>query len=256
MKFVFVVSMTECLQSRFLDADKEPLKTLSPIIDYEKSELVPLASAIIPLEDHIPGLSDMARKAKRNVNKGSDAITPDESAAIGLYTMENVPNNVYTTLNQALRSEQHSRLRPWFFFLKLLLTALDKLPSKNGLVWRGIRRDVSNKYEIGAHIVWWGFSSCIESLSQTRQFVGKQGQRTIFSIQCINGKMIQEYSWHPIEGEILLMPGTYLKVKDKMNLADGLHIINLEEVTPSPIFIVPPFSQIYLASASNSRSMI
>jgi hypothetical protein len=47
--------------------------------------------------------------------------------------------SLYATLNRALRGVNHQELKPWFRYLKLFLTALFKLPSIEGVVWRGVR---------------------------------------------------------------------------------------------------------------------
>ncbi|CAF5170163.1 unnamed protein product, partial [Rotaria magnacalcarata] len=69
--------------------------------------------------------------------------------------------SLYILLNESLRAENREQLKPWFSFLKLFLTALYKLPSKNGTVWRGIKGvDLSTKYKTGTKFAWWGVSSC------------------------------------------------------------------------------------------------
>ncbi|CAF3896517.1 unnamed protein product, partial [Rotaria sp. Silwood1] len=58
--------------------------------------------------------------------------------------------SLYELLNQALRTENRGELKTWFSYLKLFLTALHKLPSQSGTVWRGIRDvDLSSKYKTG-----------------------------------------------------------------------------------------------------------
>ncbi|CAF1423770.1 unnamed protein product, partial [Rotaria sordida] len=99
-------------------------------------------------------------------------------------------------------------------------------------------------------IVWWGFSSCTESVDVMEQFVGKSGVRTLFNIECINGKAIRAHSHYKKESEILLLPGTYLRVVGKWSPAKDLYIIHLRE-TPAPRpFLEPPF-----ASATSDTSV-
>jgi hypothetical protein len=88
-----------------------------------------------------------------------EGLTPDESASIHLYTMESQPssNSFYGLLNAALRSENRDKLKPYFAYLKLILTALFKMPSIQGTFWRGITGDISHEYPRGKKIVWWGF---------------------------------------------------------------------------------------------------
>ncbi|CAF4258006.1 unnamed protein product, partial [Rotaria sordida] len=119
--------------------------------------------------------------------------------------------SLYLLLNQSLRSKNREELKPWFSFLKLFLTGLYKLQSKSGIVWRGVRGiDLSSKYKTGTKFTWWEVSSCttyIEVL-ESDQFLGKHGQRTLFSIECINGKSIVAHSYFKnAEKEIVLIPG-------------------------------------------------
>ncbi|CAF5133328.1 unnamed protein product, partial [Rotaria sp. Silwood1] len=57
-------------------------------------------------------------------------LTVDESAAIRLYTIEweEPHQSLYSMLNYTLKMASRENLRPYFRYLKLLLTALVKLP--------------------------------------------------------------------------------------------------------------------------------
>ncbi|CAF5067622.1 unnamed protein product [Rotaria magnacalcarata] len=151
------------------------------------------------------------------------------------------PNvSLFTMLNKTLRSKRREPLRPWFRYLKLVLTALFKLPSLKATIWRGVQGNLTDQYDDDQ--VWWGFSSCTESLNVTEQFVGKSGVRTLFTIECINGKAIRAHSHYKEESEILLLPGTYFRVMGKSNPAKDLYIIHLRE-TPAPrLYLEPPFT--------------
>ncbi|CAF4314152.1 unnamed protein product [Rotaria sp. Silwood2] len=194
------------ISTRFLDADKEPLRALTPIEGYEKKPLVPLEEAVRPLRHLLHNLDNMVSTAKWNTREPQDNLTPDESAAIHLYTMQwQKPHpSLYTLLNQTLRSEQRIDLIPWFLYLKLLLTALYKLPSIKDMIWRGIRGDVNNQYRTDQ--IWWGISSCTDTMEVMERFVGRSGVRTLFNIETINGKSIKAHSHFPSENEVLLMP--------------------------------------------------
>jgi hypothetical protein len=71
--------------------------------------------------------------------------------------------------------------------------------------------------------------------------LGKSGTRTIFSIQTNSGKLISAHSYFETENEILLPPGIYLKVIGRLNPADGLHIIHLQEIPPPCQMLAKPF---------------
>ena len=77
---------------------------------------------------------------------------------------------------------------------------------------------------------------------QSPSYLGKSGDRTLFSIETSSGKHIRSHSYFQHEDEILLPPGTYLRVVGQLNPAHGFHIIQLEEVTPPFELLARPFT--------------
>ncbi|CAF1481807.1 unnamed protein product [Rotaria sordida] len=233
--------------SRFTDLYNEPVDhLLSPIKGYQDKPLVTLTAAIEPVSSFFNEIEDNVMVALHNCQNSANGLNQEESASIHLYTMQfDGGPSLYHVLNQSLRAENREDLKPWFLYLKLFLTALHKLPSQTETVWRGIRDvDLSSKYKTGMKFAWWGVSSCtthIEVLEKS-QFLGKHGQRTLFSIQCINGKSIAAYSYFKdTEKEIILMPGSYFEVMGQLNPAPELHIIQLKEIIPPMTLVKPPF---------------
>ncbi|CAF0872879.1 unnamed protein product [Adineta steineri] len=224
--------------------DLDSTKKMSmPLEGYEKEALVTLEQAVQSIV-HLFN-DDIHRYvyiAKQNTCKANDILTPDESAAIHLYSMQWTPviDSLYIHLNRALRAVNRQALTPWFSYLKLFLTALYKLPSCHMTIWRGVKGDLSAQYNKDEDIVWWGVSSCAVSVSVIEQFIGKTGTRTIFSIEAINAKFIREHAYFKEEDEIVLTPGTYLKVIDKMQPAKDLTIIHLREVMPPFPLVASP----------------
>jgi len=76
---------------------------------------------------------------------------------------------------------------------------------------------------------------------ESRNYLGKSGARTMFSIQTNNGKLIRAHSYFENEDEILLHPGMYFKVIGVLNPAEGLHIIQLREIPPPYPMLAEPF---------------
>lgn len=234
---------------RFCDVQYEPTKLLLPIRGYWNVPLVPLEEAIAPVKHLLE--EDIDTKvyiAIQNCQRPKDDFTPDESAALQLYTMEseNSSESLYFVLNQTLRSEERRKLTPWFCYLKLLLTGLCKLPNQRKTIYRGVNGDLRQKYNEGDNVVWWGFNSCTESLRvlENEQFLCKSGTRTIFNIECCNGKRISNHSFYQGEEEILLLPATQLVVVGKLSAAPGLHIIQLRELDNPPFQLLKsPLSQ-------------
>jgi hypothetical protein len=238
--------------SRFIDAGEEPTKTLTPIKGYEKKKLVSLEKAVSEIEPPIDDLDTMVWAAKRNSEDAPDGLTSDESASIHLYTMEwpEADQSIYYVLNQKLRSEKRNELISWHSYLKLFFTALYKLPSLKTIIWRGIRGNVSHLYQ--KDYIWWGVSSCTETMEVMEKFIGRSGVRTVFMIECINGKAIKSHSFYKDENEIILMPGTYLRVIDKWSPAEGLHMIRLKEENPPFPLLASPIDSSSSSSSSAS----
>jgi hypothetical protein len=112
-------------------------------------------------------------------------------------------------------------------------------------VWRGVRLDLRKDYEVGKTYTWWGFSSCTGSISvlKSDMFLGQEGKRTMFSIECFNGKKIRDYSSFYDEDEILLLPSSQFIVKDHFQPAEkdpDLIIIHLKQVEPPFILLEEP----------------
>ena len=254
-----VQSKTQLQSSRYSDVSEEPvIRLLSPVKGYEAMPLVSLEEAIAPVSKFFDGIQDYVYVAKGNCKHPTDGLNQDESASIHLYTMQfDIDPSLYKILNAALRTENRDTLKPWFLFLKLFLTALYKLPSCAKTVWRGVHGvDLSSKYPTGRQVVWWGVSSCTSNIEILKcdSFFGTQGLRTLFSIDCKDGKHIQSHSYfNNQEQEVILMPGSYFEVIGQLNPSDGVHIIQLKQIDPPIVFVKPPFTNLPLNSNSKKN---
>jgi hypothetical protein len=228
----------------------EPKQLLEPIAGYAREPLLSLEEACIPVMAIVPRLEVHIWIAKQNSRNPADGLTQDESAAIRLYTMEwdtgdgDERSSLYAHLNRTLKQIDRIKLRPWFRYLKLLLTALAKLPpAPRQTVWRGVRKDHSLDYVPGTESTWWAFSSCTTSLSvlESDLYLGNTGTRTLFSIEVFNGRTIRPHSHFKVEDEILLLPATYFEVKSRLNPAPDLNIIHLSQKRPPFDLLEPPF---------------
>ncbi|CAF4032921.1 unnamed protein product, partial [Rotaria magnacalcarata] len=233
------------VSGRFLDADKERLILSLPLDGYAKKPLVTLEEAVIPLAKIIDNVESRVWVSMERSKSPADNLEQNESAAIRLYTIEWSEENqsLYNVLNETLRLEDRKKLIPWFSYLKLILTALFKLAWFRGTVWRGVKTDLYNLYEVGSHITWWAFSSCSQSreIAET-QFLDSSRASTLFQIECLNGKSIQRHSLYKDENEILLLPCSYFEVVKKVKIIkNGLCIIYLRELIPPFKLLEPPF---------------
>ncbi|CAF4271608.1 unnamed protein product, partial [Rotaria sordida] len=191
-----------------------------------------------------PRISTYVYVAKERAKNPADDLSVDESASIALYTMEWEPytDSLYYILNSTLRSEDRANLKPWFLYLKLIITALSRLPSLNLSIYRGVKGIVASeheKYKVGSRLVWWGFSSCsaIRDISENDHFLGQTGARTLFVIDCTKGKDIGKHSYFKKENEVLLLPATHVKVTSHEQESNNLHVIHLQEIESSHVLL-------------------
>jgi hypothetical protein len=232
---------------RISDIAKEPHEMLMPISGYEDEPVVPLETAVKPLVSILPTIQTYAYTAKQRCKNPADNLTQDESASIMLYSMGWDPMDkcLYVVLNATLRSADRQKLKPWFSYLKLFLTALSRLPSKPRFVYRGIKLDLSDQYPMGETVIWWGFSSCTVSVNvlQSELFLGVTDTRTMFTIECHSGKDIRKHSYFPTEEEVLLLAATQFKVVGRLNQGPGFRIIQLKEIEPPFPLLQPVTSE-------------
>jgi NAD:arginine ADP-ribosyltransferase len=195
----------------------------SPIFGYQDIPTMSIEDAVESIIPFVPHVQSYAKEAKKHCRRNTH-LSINESAAIYLYTMM---NDFYRCFNQALRVENRSTLKPWFAFLKLFIAALKKLPSSPGKVWRGVGNNFGSSFSENDIHTWWSVNSCALDHNIARFFADPKG--TLFSIESIYGKNITKYSKNQNEKEIILMPGTRLRVKSAWSVSDGLSTVELEE---------------------------
>ena len=233
-------------RERFADVESNASRILLPIQGYADKPLVSLEEAVEPLSSIIHDIKRMAACAKWNCKDlPPDQLSRDQSAAIMLYSMEWEPQNqcLYFVLNASLRDENRQKLKPWFFYLKLFLTGLAKLPPIQRTVFRGVRGDLRECYQKGQTITWWGFSSCTLSMDLlgSDQYFGSAGQRTFFAIECTSGRDIKNHSAFQHENEILLPAGRQFEVVSCLRQGQDLCMIHLKETrAPFPLVDLVP----------------
>ncbi|CAF4500213.1 unnamed protein product [Rotaria sp. Silwood2] len=232
------------INTRILDAGEERLNTLTPLRGYASKSLVSLQEAVVKLRELVDDVDSRVWTATNRSENPANELSQDESAAIVLYTIEWDPDHpsLYSVLNRTLRLEDRRKLTPWFSYLKLLLTALFKLPSTRCTIWRGVRGDLRSHYKQGSKVTWWAFSSCTTAINvlESDQYLGTRGPRTLFAIDCLNGKDIKRHSYFAQEEEILLLPCTHFQVISHLSSMENLYIIHLREVPPPFMLLEPP----------------
>ncbi|CAF1232127.1 unnamed protein product [Adineta steineri] len=214
---------------RFTDIESTS-KRLPPVYDYLTYQLVPLSEALEPISSTVDQLDHFSEVAKTECHFPSEyGLTPDESAAVYLYTMEWGENSFNRVLNRALRAEDRSSLQPWFAYLKLFYVAVQKLPTIETNLWRGVPKDITTNFKKGDEFTWWTISSCSTSVNIIKDFLGPDS--TLFLIEAMNGKDVSSCTNYPNENEVILCPGTRFRVVSDPLDQPPMHLIHLQEIT-------------------------
>jgi hypothetical protein len=216
-----------------------------PIEGYEKMSLVSLELSVEPLICLLPSIKTYVHLVKQKCENPADGLTCDQSASIMLCTIRWQPLDqcLSFVLNTTLRSKDRQKLKPWFLYLKLLLTSLCRLPSIHRIVYRGIQLDVSQQYPKNKTIIWWDFSLCTTALDKlhSEKFLDKKHIRTIFTIECNSSKDISKHSFYSSTDIILLLPATQFQVIQCVKQKHNLYSIQLKEVQ-SPFILLQSVS--------------
>ena len=197
----------------------------SSIYGYQNVLVVSLQEAVKNIAADVPGVEALASQAKKECFKDNSELTLDESAAIYLYTM---PKPFNSKLNEKLRGGNRDELEPWFPFLKMFFTALGKLPSLMTTVWRGVTSDIGYNFVADDVFTWWTVNSCSKDLKTIEFYLNDTG--TVFAIETLHGKDIAIYSAIPDEQEVILLPGTRVRLKcDPLEIKNRPFIVSFKE---------------------------
>merc|ERR1712008_327928 len=147
-------------------------------------------------------------------------------ASIMLYTS----NAIYKDLNAVLRSEDRTKIKKYFLYLRMLLESLGRMPQQKKTVWRGISVDLCDQYKAGSTITWWGVSSCTADIKVAKNFMsGCGGNCTLLPVESKTAADISAIPFFGNEKENLMAPGTQLKFLSSKREGKVTHI-KLEEV--------------------------
>eukprot|EP01124_Arcella_intermedia_P016442 TRINITY_DN2304_c0_g1_i4.p1 TRINITY_DN2304_c0_g1~~TRINITY_DN2304_c0_g1_i4.p1 ORF type:complete len:482 (+),score=154.44 TRINITY_DN2304_c0_g1_i4:2-1447(+) len=206
----------------------DPLVLSSYVPSFEQA-LAPLH----PLVTHLDSYAQVSLLWADSLDALPFGLSLGEAAALNLYTREwpRRGDSLSCLLNQRLASERREQLAPFSGYLRLLLSALEKLPrsSAPGPVWRGTPGDVSALYRVGKKVPWWGCASCAGDAEAVRGGLG-EGERSLFSILFTKGFDVSPFSMSPAEKEVVLPPGRVLEVLSKRRMGDGMVVIELKEI--------------------------
>jgi NAD:arginine ADP-ribosyltransferase len=214
----------ERLQGAAYERDSD----LAPITGLLDAPAQPFERAVDALVVVLPNVGPAVDEARAFglANRGP-LLDADEVAAVHLYTAQ---TSLYRSLNAALRDPTRRQVPLFAPYLRLLLAALGKLAALPTTLYRGVPTDLRGRYPLGREIVWWGVSSCTANPDVARRFLGGRGKRTLFEITPRRAVPIRAYSRYQDQDEVVLPPGTVLRVDRVVNEPCGLSRIELTEV--------------------------
>ena len=165
-------------------------------------------------------------------------VTEDGLGALVAYTHDNQTGkragNLYFELNVNLRArgiEQRAvMMKVWGGYMFYAMAALAALPAHKGIVYRGYpdKREVLEEYKLGRPIQWGAFASTTTDLQASRGFTDKT-DGVIFKLTVLSGRSINDFSFFPTEGEILLTPSHRFTVSSEPYEIDGYTMLDMLE---------------------------
>eukprot|EP01045_Picozoa_sp_COSAG04_P010101 COSAG04_NODE_609_length_12066_cov_55.131695_4_plen_1371_part_00 len=163
-------------------------------------------------------------------------------------------------MNSAFNGKDRSKVVPFFSYLQLFVGGARRLPNAcPAKLWRAFPNlDPKWKklYPKGQELFWWAFSSTTKSseVLMEESFFGTEGERTLFTLDCVVGIDISMYSDFP-EDEVLLMPGSRFVVEQTMSpeLLNGVLNVVMRQV-PSRHDLLPAAKPPGSAPAPHSPS--
>jgi hypothetical protein len=125
---------------------------------------------------------------------------------------------------------------PYLRYLKFFLNALCKLPSftsETCTLWRGVNANKAGQYALHNKYWWWAFSSASTDANVANGFtsnVDEDENQVLMQIHfCSHVVDISQFSYRPMEHEVLLLPARFLTVKNYL-VRPGFTLIELVEI--------------------------
>lgn len=195
----------------------------TPLMDF-RTALAPVSKVLRGIDGHVTVSHDFGKLC---ADAASAALSADEAAALYLYTCQ---SSFYQKINATLRDPDRGRIVPYLPYLRLLFSAVSRLPARDKPLYRGVAVDLRAQYPRGRTVTWWGVSSCTPNLGVARAFLGSRGRRTLFKVNPVRAVGISGFSAFTGEEEYILAPGTQLQVTEVRADRSGLCTIGLTEL--------------------------
>jgi hypothetical protein len=192
---------------------RNPLKLIK---GYQNELITSLEEALAHFKHELPWLSEQIEEAKIKRHYPSDhGLTQDESAAIYLYSMRD-EDNIYKYLATAWSTWDRSQMEPWFKYLNLLKSALDKIPNVKTEIWQQVTSDEKLKKILPTDSLYTCMGSCLPSRKEFKDHLNEKPVSTMIFIgyESVDGKDVTAYTQHNTK-EIIMWPGVKItKVED------------------------------------------
>ncbi|GAA0708050.1 hypothetical protein Drose_30820 [Dactylosporangium roseum] len=198
----------------------------TPLMDF-RAAIAPAAKILSGLDWHVEQSHEFGRAQADTAGDAVGGLSADEVAALYLYTCESA---FYRQINATLRDPDRSRIVPYLPYLRLLFSAVSRLPARTEPLWRGVSLDLRSQYPLGQTVTWWGVSSCTSKLGVAQAFLGSRGKRTLFEVLPVRAVGIRRFSAFTGEEEYILPPGTQLKVTEVKAERGSLCTVRLTEL--------------------------
>jgi len=238
------ITTTQAFSARIQDIDTD--SNFNPIHGLVDAPSLNLNDAILYAQNKDPEfgkldfIAHLATAEYFEMDLGDTILATDEVMIIHLYTQE---SPFYRIINTRLRNRDRELLKPFFPLLKLLVSALHKLPPITQTVYRGAKLNLRDNYEKkkGKNEIWWSFGSTTENIDvlNNAMFLGQKGERTLFMISSLTCRDISRYSAVSTEKELILLPGTVLVVEAILPQGE-LTLVQLKEKIDNRLSLLPP----------------
>lgn len=133
---------------------------LPDLYDVPVVDLVQAVNELLKEPTAPPLLPNLHRKLKsalkfgrQAANRPNERLSEDEIASLNLLVQD---THLYKLLNRRLVTERKT-LRHCLPLVKLLVTALYKLPPVKGIVYRGVQADITSHYPLESEKTWFAF---------------------------------------------------------------------------------------------------
>ena len=221
----------------------------------ELAPVLALRRAVMPLRKIVPGVRELAAAAlafaanKLLLEVDAHGLTEDEVAAINLLTLNSPFRH---TLDAMMRANDNEDVAPFFPYLRLVLSALMKLPDHTGSVFcvmEGGRGDSEHDYEVGTEFYWphvaRGHTALLHAAEGMLSGGASRRSRsrsppTLFCVEGGTARDVRAYSsLYANEEIIVLLPGAQFSVQSHVAMAHvapaGLTLITVRELSANAV---------------------